>query len=110
MNINEQKEKAEAFRKMHDRTRILVLPNAWDAASARIFEAAGFKAIATTSAGVANAVGYPDGEIIPRDDMVTMVRRIARSVEVPVTADMEAGFGREAKDVAETVRLIINAG
>lgn len=110
MNINEQKEKADALRKMHDRTRILVLPNAWDAASARIFEAAGFKAIATTSAGVANAVGYPDGEIIPRDEMVTMVRWIARSVAVPVTADMEAGFGREAREVAETVRMIIDAG
>jgi 2-methylisocitrate lyase-like PEP mutase family enzyme len=95
---------------MHDRSRILVLPNAWDAMSARIFEAAGFKAIATTSAGVSYAVGYPDGELIPRDEMIAAVARIARCVEVPVTADMESGFGQTPDDVAETVRLVINAG
>jgi len=110
MDLDALCKKAEAFRGMHDRSRILVLPNAWDAMSARIFEAAGFKAIATTSAGVSYAVGYPDGELIPRDEMIAAVARIARCVEVPVTADMESGFGQTPDDVAETVRLVINAG
>jgi 2-methylisocitrate lyase-like PEP mutase family enzyme len=77
--------KVEILRKLHQGPPILVLPNAWDVASARIFEAAGFPAIATTSAGVANSLGYPDVERIPRDEMIWMVRRIARSVSVPVT-------------------------
>ena len=105
-----QKAKAEAFRQMHDRSRILLLPNAWEAASARIFEAAGFSAVATTSAGVAYTAGYPDGEAIPRDDMVRIVRWIARSVQVPVTADIESGFGSSPREVGETVRMVIEAG
>jgi 2-methylisocitrate lyase-like PEP mutase family enzyme len=95
---------------MHDRSKILVLPNAWDAASARIFEAAGFRAVATTSAGVSNVAGYPDGEVIPRSDMVTITRWIARALEVPVTADIESGFGATPEEVGETVRMIIDAG
>jgi len=110
MDLDALCKKADAVRGMHERSRILVLPNAWDAMSARIFEAAGFKAIATTSAGVSYAVGYPDGELIPRDEMIAAVARIARCVEVPVTADMESGFGQTPDDVAETVRLVINAG
>jgi 2-methylisocitrate lyase-like PEP mutase family enzyme len=102
--------KAEAFRRMHDRSRILVLPNAWDAASARIFEDAGFSAVATTSAGVSYTAGYPDGEAIPREDMVTILRWIARAVAVPVTADIESGFGSNAREVGETVRMVIEAG
>lgn len=110
MNLEAQKAKAEAFRRMHLQKPILVLPNAWDAASARIFENAGFRAIATTSAGVSYTAGYADGQMIPREDMVTIVRWIARCVAVPVTADMESGFGRDAREVAETVRMIIEAG
>lgn len=110
MDLDAQCKKAQVFRQMHDRTRLLVLPNAWDAMSARIFEAAGFIAIATTSAGVSYAVGYPDGELVPRDEMVAAVARIARCVDVPVTADMESGFGRHPDDIAETVEAIINAG
>jgi 2-methylisocitrate lyase-like PEP mutase family enzyme len=108
--MDTQIEKAEGFRRLHDRTRILVLPNAWDAASARIFEAAGFPAIATTSAGVSYTAGYPDGELIPRDDMITIVRWIARCVSVPVTADIEAGFARDTAQVNATVKAVIEAG
>jgi 2-methylisocitrate lyase-like PEP mutase family enzyme len=110
MNPDVQRQKAEAFRQMHDGKRILVMPNAWDGASARIFEDAGFGAIATTSAGVSYTAGYADGQMIPRDAMAVIVGWIAKSVSVPVTADMESGFGREAGDVAETVRIIIEAG
>src|SRR5215469_8644762 len=110
MAVHDQIAKAEAFRRMHDRSRILVLPNAWDGASARIFEDAGFSAVATTSAGVSYTAGYADGEAIPRDDMVTIVRWIAGSVAVPVTADVESGFGTSAREVAETVHMVIEAG
>jgi len=89
MDLDALCKKAETFGRMHDRRRILVLPNAWDAMSARIFETAGFAAIATTSAGVSYAIGYPDGEVIPRDEMIAAVARIARSVDLPVTADMD---------------------
>lgn len=110
MNHDTQRIKAEAFRAMHDRSRILVLPNAWDAMSARVIEEAGARAIATTSAGLAFSVGYPDGEVMPRDEMIAAIARIARVVTVPVTADIESGFARDAREVAETVRRVIAAG
>ena len=110
MNIDEQKSKAMAFRGMHRGGKILVLPNAWDVASARIFEIAGFGAIATTSAGVAFTLGYPDGQKIPREEMLARVGRIARSVKVPVTADLEAGYGARPEDAARTAREAIEAG
>src|ERR1700740_832997 len=94
--------KAEVLRKLHQGPNILVLPNAWDVASARIFEEAGFPAIATTSAGVANSLGYPDGQKIPRGEMLAVVRRIAEAVDVPVTADVEAGFGSTPEEGGET--------
>jgi 2-methylisocitrate lyase-like PEP mutase family enzyme len=105
-----QVQKANAFLKMHDRSRILVLPNAWDVASARIFEEAGFPAIASTSAGVAAVLGYPDGEQLKREEMAEAVRRIVRGVNVPVTADMEAGYGSGPDAVRETVRAVIGIG
>ncbi len=110
MNRDTQRAKAEAFRAMHDRSRILVLPNAWDAMSARVIEEAGARAIATTSAGVAFSVGYPDGEAMPRDEMIAAIARIARVVTVPVSADIESGFAHDARELAETVRRVIDAG
>lgn len=110
MNIDQQKSKAMAFRGMHRGGKILVLPNAWDVASARIFEIAGFGAIATTSAGVAFTLGYPDGQKIPREEMLARVGRIARAVNVPVTADLEAGYGIRPEDAARTAREAIEAG
>jgi 2-methylisocitrate lyase-like PEP mutase family enzyme len=105
-----QKEKAARLFMLHQGPRILILPNAWDAASARIFEAAGFAAIATTSGGVAVALGYPDGEAVPRDEMIDATHRIARAVEVPVTADIEAGYGRTLDELAVTIKEVIEAG
>jgi 2-methylisocitrate lyase-like PEP mutase family enzyme len=89
---------------------MLVLPNAWDAGSARIFVEAGFPALATTSAGVAYSLGYPDGEQIIREEMLAAVERITRRVAVPVTADMEAGYGRTPEAVAETMGRVLAAG
>ena len=99
-----QAAKAKAFLRLHDGSRILILANAWDVASARLLEAAGFSAIATTSAGVNWSLGYPDGEAIGRPTMLDAIRRIAERVTVPVTADMVTGFGPGPEEVAETVR------
>jgi 2-methylisocitrate lyase-like PEP mutase family enzyme len=101
--MNAQKQKAEHFRQLHKPT--LVLPNAWDAASARLIEQAGAQAIATGSAGVSWALGYRDGAM-PRNDAIEAVRRIVRVVQVPVTADIENGYG----DVAAVVKAIVEAG
>ena|SRR5688572_15352306 len=105
-----RKAKAELFRKLHDPDHLLVLPNAWDVASARIFEEAGFPAIGTTSAGIAYSLGYADRERISREEMAGAVRRIAEAVRVPVTADVEAGYGGRAADVSETVAAMLEAG
>lgn len=105
-----RKAKADLLRKLHDRSRLLVLPNAWDVASARLFEEAGFPAVATTSAGIAYSLGYADNERISRAEMVGVVRRIAEALRVPVTADVESGYGGRASDVTETVEAILEAG
>ena len=110
MDMEIQKAKAEAFRAMHRGARILLLPNAWDAASARVFAESGFGAIATTSAGIAFTLGYPDGQRISREEMLSVVRRIAGAVQVPVTADVEAGYGTRPEDAARTAREVAEAG
>lgn len=99
-------QKTAILRQLHQGPRILVLPNAWDVASARIFEDAGFPAIATTSAGVAFSLGFPDGQRISSDEMIGVVRRIAKAVAVPVTADVESGYG----DAVATARALVDAG
>lgn len=104
------REKAEELRRLHEGPRVLVLANAWDVASARIVEAAGFPAIASSSAGVAFALGYPDGQRISRVEMLDMVRRIARAVAVPVSADVEAGYGTTSEAAAQTARGVLEAG
>jgi 2-methylisocitrate lyase-like PEP mutase family enzyme len=108
--IQNQKLKAETFRKLHRAARILVLPNTWDVASSRIVEDAGFEAIATSSAGVAFSLGYPDGQRISRSEMMAAVARIAHAVKIPVTADSEAGYGDRPEDAAQTATAVIEAG
>lgn len=105
-----QSEKAELFRSLHVPSHPLVLVNAWDAASARVVELAGFPAVATTSSGVANALGYPDGEFVSRDEVLAVVRRITRVVSVPVSVDYVAGYGHTPDEVAESIRLLLEAG
>src|SRR5260370_935213 len=104
------REKAERLRRLHAGPHTLVLANAWDVASARLIAALGAPAIATSSAGVAYALGYADGQRIPRAEMLDMVRRIAAAVDVPVTADVEGGYGTSADAAAETARGVIAAG
>jgi 2-methylisocitrate lyase-like PEP mutase family enzyme len=110
MPLTTQSTKAELFRSLHRGPKILVLPNAWDVASARIFEEAGVSAIATTSAGVAFTLGYPDGQKIPREEMLAVVARIAARVKLPVTADVESGYGKRPEDAAQTAVEAIQAG
>jgi 2-methylisocitrate lyase-like PEP mutase family enzyme len=110
MNTTEQAELAKAFLRLHRGPHLLLLPNIWDAASARIIEAAGFPALATTSAGIAFSLGYPDGERISREEMLAQVARIVRAVKVPVSADVEAGYGNSPEEAAKTASAVIGAG
>jgi 2-methylisocitrate lyase-like PEP mutase family enzyme len=92
---------AETLLGLHHGDDILVLVNAWDVISARLVEEAGFPAVATTSAGVAASLGYPDGERIPVEEMLAAVKRISEAISVPVTADMESGYGLPADQLVE---------
>lgn len=103
-------ERHAAFARLHDRSALLRLPNAWDAATAKVVVHAGAKAVATTSSGVATALGYPDGNKLPRDMAVAAVARIVKAVDVPVSADIEEGFGETPGEAAETVARIAEAG
>ena len=105
-----QSEKADEFRKLHDRRRILILPNAWDVPSARVFEDEGFPAVATSSAGMLVSLGYPDGEEIPIKEFVSAVSRIARVLSVPLSVDVVGGFGDSPEGVAKSVRAVVEAG
>jgi 2-methylisocitrate lyase-like PEP mutase family enzyme len=110
MDFAKQAEKAERLRKLHSGPRILIFANAWDVISARMVEEAGFPAVASTSAGVAAVLGYPDGQRIPVNEMLEFVGRMARAVSVPLTADLEAGYGTTAAEMAEMARQVVNAG
>ncbi|WP_432976920.1 isocitrate lyase/PEP mutase family protein [Dactylosporangium sp. CA-233914] len=104
--------RAARFRALHSAADPLVLVNAWDPASARIVAASGAPAVATTSAGVAWTLGAPDGDVLARDLALEHLARIVRAVPdgLPVTADIESGFGRTPGEVAVTVRRVLEAG
>jgi 2-methylisocitrate lyase-like PEP mutase family enzyme len=110
MTRDRQRQLAEQFRQAHRGPRLLLLANAWDAMSARQFEAAGFPAVATTSGGVAWALGYPDGEAAPWPEVVAAHERIVRAVRVPVTADIEAGYGDTPEKVGQSIAQILRTG
>ncbi len=105
-----QRQKAETLRFLHGNGRLLILTNVWDPIGARVVQAAGLPAVATASAAISASLGYQDGERIARSTMIATVQRIARSVDVPVTADMERGYGDTLQALAETIRLLIAAG
>ena len=106
----QEQAKAAAFRVLHAGRDILLLPNVWDVASARLIEDSGFKAAATSSAGIAFSLGYPDGQRISREQMLAVIARIAKAVRVPVTADVEAGYGKTPEDAGRTARAVVEAG
>ncbi|MCC6251474.1 MAG: isocitrate lyase/phosphoenolpyruvate mutase family protein [Bacteroidia bacterium] len=109
--IHLQKEKVELFHALHHKANMLVLANAWDCLSAKAFENVGYKAIATTSAGVSWALGYMDGEFAPPDLMLQVIKQIARCVEVPVTADIEGGYYRNNLNLfSDFIERLIDTG
>lgn len=106
----ENRKKAKTFAELHQKHQTFILANAWDAASARIFEKAGFQAIGTTSAGIAAARGYPDGQKIPLDEMLDAISQIVSAVNVPVSVDIEAGFGKNCDEIVNTVKKVTALG
>jgi len=105
-----QKEKAELFLKLHHDKEILVILNSWDPGSSRLIEASGFKAIGTTSMGVSASLGYPDCEQIQFSEMLQAIKRIADKITLPLTVDIEGGFGNNTKDILNNIRQVINTG
>src|SRR6266853_3805151 len=106
-------QKASRLLELHHGDQPLVLINAWDAASAAMVEHCGLPAVATSSAAVANALGYSDGQYVPWAEMLAAISRIARAVSVPVTADIEAGFAADAHDLKQlesSIQQVIDAG
>ncbi|BBP99541.1 hypothetical protein BSFA1_46700 [Burkholderia sp. SFA1] len=102
--------KAGTFRQLHNHSTPLLLPNAWDAGSARLIEAQGASAIATTSAGFAWSLGYPDGRLLPFDEVVASVRRIVRVLEVPLSVDVENGYADDPRIAADQVMKLAELG
>lgn len=105
-----QKEKAEMFLKYHHDKEILILLNSWDPGSSRLIEASGYKAIATTSMGLAASLGYPDSQVMQLSEMIEAVTGIVNAVNVPVTADIEAGYGTNIIEIVDSVKKIIATG
>lgn len=109
--MNSQIHRGEQFRRLHEASQAFLMPNAWDAGSACILAACGFQCLATTSAGIAYSLGQPDIEgRISRAQMMERIHQIVSAVTLPVSADLEAGFGAAPEEVAETIRLAIQAG
>ena len=105
-----QKERAELFLKLHQDKEILVLLNSWDTGSSKLIEACGYKAIATTSMGVAASLGYPDCQVIQLPEMIEAIKGIVNGVQVPVTVDIEARYGNNLTEIIDSVRKIIATG
>jgi 2-methylisocitrate lyase-like PEP mutase family enzyme len=110
MVSNKQKEKAELFLKYHQNKEILVLLNSWDVGSSKLIEACGYKAIATTSMGVAASLGYPDCQVMQLSEMIEVTKGIVKAVQVPVSVDIEAGYGNNLNQIIESVKKIIATG
>jgi 2-methylisocitrate lyase-like PEP mutase family enzyme len=106
-----QAERARAFRTLHERQGIFVMPNPWDAGTAKLFASLGFEALATTSFGLANALGRVDGTLaVSREELIANCREIAQAIDLPVNADLENGYADEPKKAAEIIRTAAAAG
>ena len=110
MITEKQKEQARIFKSMHDAGRMFVLPNAWNAGSARVFEREGFRAVATSSAGFSYALGYPDGQAVPFGDLLHVVGQMTARVDIPVSVDFERGYSDEPEQVRENARQLCLKG
>jgi 2-methylisocitrate lyase-like PEP mutase family enzyme len=101
---------ATIFHQLHQGPGVLCLPNCWDAGSARLLESVGARAVATTSAGLAWSLGYPDGDALPVRELAAAVERIVRVIRIPLTVDMEAGYSDDPASVGESVAAVVDAG
>ncbi len=110
MDRSTQIDRSRAFRAMHEGPGLLLLPNAWDVVSAKLYEVEGFRAVATTSAGIASALGFADGERMSLDDNLAVCRRIAEHVAIPVSVDIEAGYSESLDGLSETIAKVIASG
>jgi 2-methylisocitrate lyase-like PEP mutase family enzyme len=110
VNLRSQKEKADVLLALHRNRKLLVLPNVWNPIGARILEQKGFPAVATASAAISASLGYQDGEKIKRATALELIGRIARSVDVPVTADMETGYGESLSELEMTAQQVLESG
>jgi 2-methylisocitrate lyase-like PEP mutase family enzyme len=105
-----QKENADLFLKFHHDKEILVLLNSWDVGGSKLIQASGFKAIATTSMGIGASLGYPDCQVITLPEMIDVITKIVEAVRVPVTVDVEAGYGNNLTEILDSLRKIIETG
>ncbi|HVV69207.1 MAG TPA: isocitrate lyase/phosphoenolpyruvate mutase family protein [Patescibacteria group bacterium] len=105
-----QLNKAEIFTQLHYGKNPLILPNAWDVLSAKLFAQAGAKAIGTTSAGIAASLGLSDGQKVPKEMFLSITEQIVNAVDVPVTVDIEAGYGFDLLSICDTVKKVIDMG
>lgn len=110
VNTKTQKEKAEDLFKLHHSGKLLVLPNIWEPLGAELLESLGYPAIATASASIAFTNGYDDGENIPFGDLLKILKKIAGSVDIPVTVDIESGYAETDEQLAENIRAVIETG
>ena len=110
MNISKQVKLAQDFLKLHNPKDSLLLPNAWDVSSAILFEQAGFKAIASTSAGVAFVDGFPDGQEIPVENIFSIIQKITNKLNIPFSVDLESGFGNSIDLVLSNIKKVISSG
>jgi 2-methylisocitrate lyase-like PEP mutase family enzyme len=109
--VRSQADRAAAFRALHQRPGAFVIPNPWDAGTARLLASLGFEALATTSLGLANALGRPDGAgLVDRDELIENCRAIADATDLPVSADLENGYADDPRAAAEIIRLAAEAG
>lgn len=110
MISQKQKKLVEEFLRMHTGGDMFVLPNVWDAGSARVFEKQGFNAVAMTSAGIAYSMGYPDGEHITLDDLAYCVKNISRRINIPLSVDFERGYSEDPQKVKDNAKRLIECG
>ena len=110
MSTLTQKQLAEKFQNMHKSNKIVILPNAWDAGGAVIFEKEGFEAIGTTSAGISYSLGYSDGEFISIDDVLDTTKKIQKRISVPLSVDIERGYANTNEEIVKNIKAVINEG
>lgn len=108
--LEKQKFMAEKLQELHKNNKMFVIPNAWDVASAYIYEKQGFSAVATTSAGISYSLGYPDGEKISLEDLVYLTKKIFNRINIPLSVDFERGYSENIQNVKENAEKLVKAG